>query len=55
MKDESSRQIIKAEEIKEMFPCYKYAVVFLEAEDIIQSSELIFLGDFYDRGAWCVK
>ncbi len=36
MKDESSRQIIKAEEIKEMFPCYKYAVVFLEAEDIIQ-------------------
>ncbi|TFG08792.1 hypothetical protein EU534_02600 [Candidatus Heimdallarchaeota archaeon] len=36
MKEETSQQIIQAETIKEKFPCYKYAVVFLESEDIIQ-------------------
>ncbi|MCE7741605.1 MAG: hypothetical protein GOP50_04035 [Candidatus Heimdallarchaeota archaeon] len=36
MKEEASKQILESEVIKEKFPCYKYAVVFLEAEDIIQ-------------------
>jgi len=36
MKEEASQQIILAEIVKEKFPCYKYAVVFLESEDIIQ-------------------
>ena len=36
MKEEASKQILESEEIKDKFPCYKYAVVFLEAEDIIQ-------------------
>ena len=36
MKEEVSQQIVKADLIKEKFPCYKYAVVFLESDDIIQ-------------------
>ena len=36
MNEKSSSLILDADVIKERFPCYKYAVVFLEAEDIIQ-------------------
>ena len=36
MTEEAFKQRLEAEVIKEKFPCYKYAVVFLESNDIIQ-------------------
>lgn len=36
MTEEASKQIFRSEKIKEKYPCYQYAIIFLEADDIIK-------------------